>query len=134
MLVNSQFMQLLSTVADELLRSDSAHTRSVRVVASRTLPHDEEQEEPEVTIMAEAEPANAAPAANLAIETFISSLVSPGAREPENRPFVGEKVSEICGVERAAMVQRLRFGSVGSLSANGSAHCSATKHMTMLLS
>lgn len=74
MLVNSQFIQFLSTVADELLRSESVHTTSDRVVASRTLPHDEEHEEPEVTMMAEVDPTNATPTASLAIEDFISSL------------------------------------------------------------
>lgn len=75
-------MQFLRTVAFELLRSDSVHTMSARVVASRTLPQDEEHEEPEVTRMAEAEPASAAPMASLAIQDFITSPVSPGA-EPD---------------------------------------------------
>lgn len=65
-------MQFLRTVADELVRSESKHTKSDRVVASRTLPHWEEHEEPEVTMIEEVEPINAAPAVSLAIDDFIS--------------------------------------------------------------
>lgn len=98
-------MQFFRTVAVELLRPDSVHTRSARVVASRTLPHDEEHEEPEVTRMAEAEPANAAPMASLAIQDFISRLVSPGA-EPGNRLRSWLKwVKEMCGVEHSTPIE-----------------------------
>lgn len=120
-------MQFLRTVADELVRSESKHTKSDRVVASRTLPHWEEHEEPEVTMIEEVEPINAAPAVSLAIDDFISDSCDC-RRRPRRKKGPLWLIRMDVGTSREHSTSKLR--KVHQRMEVG--HCDATRHMTTL--